>query len=93
MKTLTITDAKKNLGQWLAAAARGEDIGIVSGADIIALRKVEVESTDYAQREYGLTKKELSRAAKRMDAELTADRKRGRMRRYSGNIEHDVRQS
>lgn len=53
MKTLTITDAKKNLGRWLAAAARGEDIGIVCGADIVALRKVEIESTDYAQREYG----------------------------------------
>lgn len=53
MKTLTITDAKKNLGRWLAAAARGEDIGIVCGADIVALRKVEVESTDYAEREYG----------------------------------------
>ena len=52
MKTLTITDAKKNLGRWLAAAARGEDIGIVCGADIVALRKVEVESTDYARREY-----------------------------------------
>lgn len=55
MRTLTITDAKKNLGRWLAAAARGEDVGIVSGASIIALRKVEVESTDYAQREYGVT--------------------------------------
>jgi antitoxin (DNA-binding transcriptional repressor) of toxin-antitoxin stability system len=53
MKTLTITDAKKNLGRWLHAAARGEDIGIVSGAHVIALRKVEVESADYAQREYG----------------------------------------
>jgi hypothetical protein len=82
MKTLTITDAKKNLGQWLAAAARG-----------IALRKVEVESTDYAQREYGLSKKELSRAAKRLDTELTTDRKRGRMRRYSGNLERDLRES
>jgi antitoxin (DNA-binding transcriptional repressor) of toxin-antitoxin stability system len=55
MKTLTITDAKKNLGRWLAAAARGEDIGIVCGADIVALRKVNVESTDYVQREYGAT--------------------------------------
>jgi antitoxin (DNA-binding transcriptional repressor) of toxin-antitoxin stability system len=55
MKTLTITDAKKNLGRWLAAAARGEDIGIVCGADIVALRRVAVESTDYAQREYGVT--------------------------------------
>ncbi|MBM2811680.1 MAG: hypothetical protein HW416_2439 [Chloroflexi bacterium] len=53
VKTLTITDARKNLGRWLAAAAQGEDIGIVCGADIIALRKVEVDSTDYAQREYG----------------------------------------
>jgi hypothetical protein len=53
MKTLTINDAKKNLGRWLTAAARGEDIGIVCGSDIVALRKVEVESTDYAQREYG----------------------------------------
>ena len=55
MKTLTITDAKKNLGRWLAAAARGEDIGIICGADIVALRKVNVESTDYAQREYDAT--------------------------------------
>ena len=55
MKTLTITDAKKNLGRWLEAAARGEDIGIVCGADIVALRKVDIESTDYAQREYGTT--------------------------------------
>jgi antitoxin (DNA-binding transcriptional repressor) of toxin-antitoxin stability system len=55
MKTLTITDAKKNLSRWLDAAARGQDIGIICGANIIALRKVEVESTDYAQREYGAT--------------------------------------
>ena len=55
MKTLTITDAKKNLGHWLTAAAQGEDIGIICGADIIGLRKVEVESTDYARREYGAT--------------------------------------
>jgi antitoxin (DNA-binding transcriptional repressor) of toxin-antitoxin stability system len=59
MKTLTITDAKKNLGRWLAAAARGEDIGIVCGADIVALRKVNVESTDYAEREYGVTPEQV----------------------------------
>ena len=60
MKTLTITDAKKNLGRWLAAAAKGEDIGIVCGADIVALRKVEVESTDYARREYGATPEQVA---------------------------------
>jgi antitoxin (DNA-binding transcriptional repressor) of toxin-antitoxin stability system len=60
MKTLTITDAKKNLGRLLAAAARGEDIGIICGADIVALRKVNVESTDYAQREYGVTPEQVT---------------------------------
>jgi antitoxin (DNA-binding transcriptional repressor) of toxin-antitoxin stability system len=60
MKTLTITDAKKNLSRWLDAAARGEDIGIIRGADIIALRKVEVEATDYAQRHYGATPERIA---------------------------------
>jgi antitoxin (DNA-binding transcriptional repressor) of toxin-antitoxin stability system len=60
MKTLTIMDAKKNLSRWLTAAAQGEDIGIICGADVIALRKVDVESTDYAQREYGVTPEQLA---------------------------------
>ena len=60
MKTLTITHAKKNLGHWLAAAVRGEDIGIICGADIVALRKVDVESVDYAQREYGASPEQVT---------------------------------
>jgi antitoxin (DNA-binding transcriptional repressor) of toxin-antitoxin stability system len=79
MKTLTITDAKKNLGKWLQAAARGEDIGIVSGADVIALRKVEVESTDYAWREYGVTDAELDRFEARLDADYARLRKQGKL--------------
>jgi hypothetical protein len=46
MKTYTITDAKKQLGALLRSAAEGEEIGIVSGADIIALRKVEIRAAD-----------------------------------------------
>jgi antitoxin (DNA-binding transcriptional repressor) of toxin-antitoxin stability system len=68
MKTLSITEAKRNLGRWLTAAARGEDVGIVAGADIIALRKVEVESTDYAQRTYGVTAERVQRLEKATDA-------------------------
>jgi antitoxin (DNA-binding transcriptional repressor) of toxin-antitoxin stability system len=63
MKTLTITDAKKNLSRWLDAAARGQDIGIILGAEIIALRRVEVESTDYAQREYAATPEQIAEFA------------------------------
>lgn len=67
MKTLTITEAKKNLGRLLSAAAKGEDIGIVCGADIIALRKVEIESVDYAQREYGATPEDITKLEKAVD--------------------------
>ena len=79
MKTLTITDAKKNLGQWLKAAARGEEVGIVSGADIIALRKVEVESKNYALEEYGATPADLEAF------ERAAERRYRKMKR-SGNL-------
>jgi hypothetical protein len=67
MQTLTITDAKKNLRRMLQAAARGKDIGIISGADIIALRKVEVESADYAQGEYGVTRTQVEDAERATD--------------------------
>ncbi len=90
MKTLSVTDARQNLTRWLRRAMAGEDVGILCGNQIVALRPVRVYSEDYATIEYGLTKKELSRAAKRMDAELVEDKKRGRLRRYSGNLEQDL---
>lgn len=79
MKTLTITEAKRNLSRWLAAAARGQDVGIICGADIIALRKVEVESTDYAQREYGATPDQVARLDEATD-------KRYRQLKRSGKL-------
>jgi antitoxin (DNA-binding transcriptional repressor) of toxin-antitoxin stability system len=79
MKTLTITDAKKNLSRWLDAAARGQDVGIIRGAEIIALRRVEVESTDYAQREYGATPEQIAAFA-------DATEKRYRRLRRSGKL-------
>jgi len=79
MKTLTITDAKKNLGRWLAAASRGEDIGIVCGADIIALRKVGVESTDYAQREYEATAEQVAILEKATDSRYRTLKRSGKL--------------
>ena len=83
MKTLTITDAKKNLGQWLLAAARGEDVGIISGSDIIALRKVEVESTDYASREYGATSAELATLEERVERDYRTQKRAGKLRTFT----------
>ena len=79
MKTLTVTDARARLGYWINRARRGEEIGIISGADLFELRPVQVTAIDYAEREYGLTKEEMDRAAKRILAESARDRAAGRL--------------
>ena len=79
MKTLTITAARKNLGRLLSEAAKGEDIGIICGADIIALRKVNVESTDYAQTEYGATTDDVATLEKNVDRRYKNLKKSGKL--------------
>ncbi len=90
MQTLTITDAKKNLGRLLKAAAQGQDIGIVSGADIIALRKVEVEAADhyaYAMREYGVTRQELERFDQAVDQLIAVKERKGKFLKFKSAAE------
>ena len=90
MTTLTITKARANLSELLEKAKRGEDIGIVSGDQIVALRPVTVTSDDYAWREYGATPAELALFEKRMEQKIVDERKRGKSRRFSGNLEKDL---
>jgi antitoxin (DNA-binding transcriptional repressor) of toxin-antitoxin stability system len=87
MTTLSPTKARANLTAWLKKAAAGEDIGILYGDKVIALRPVEVESTDYAWTEYGLTRKEMKVIAKNLDAEFKKDKKAGKYKAYNGDIE------
>jgi len=63
MQTLTVTKARANLGHWMRRALRGEEIGVVLGARLVALRPVPIEAGDYLEREYGLTREEADRAA------------------------------
>ena len=91
MTTLSITKARANLSALLEKAKRGEDIGIVCGDQIVALRPVTVSSDDYAWREYGATTSELARFEKRMERTISSERKRGKLRRFSGNLEKDLR--
>ena len=85
MKTLTITEGRGRLGYWLKKATQGEDIGFLFEGKIVALRPVEVVSTDYALQEYGLTPGEMGAAEKRIRAELKTARKRGEVTPFSGN--------
>jgi antitoxin (DNA-binding transcriptional repressor) of toxin-antitoxin stability system len=79
MQTLTVTEARKNLSMWLRRAKAGEEIGIVDGADIIALRPVAVTAVDYLETEYRLTKKEADAAAARILSEAERERRTGQL--------------
>lgn len=90
MTTLSPTQARTNLTSLLKRAAKGEDIGILHGDQIIALRPVTVHSDDYALREYGVTEQELDRFVKRTRQQIARDRKAGKMKTFSGDIEADI---
>ena len=85
MKTLTITEGRGRLGYWLKKATEGEDIGFMFEGKIVALRPVEVVSTDYALQEYGLTPDEMAAAEKRIGAELKTARRRDELTRFTGS--------
>ena len=88
MTTLSPTKARANLTHWLKKASAGEDIGILCGDKVIALRPVRVVSTDsgYAKREYGITDAEMKAFVKRADAEIKQDRRAGRITKYKGDL-------
>lgn len=68
MKTLTITEARANLSSVLDQAKHGEDIGIISGNQVIQLRPVEIVSWEesYLYQEYGVAPEEWKQFKKRM---------------------------
>lgn len=87
MTTLTPTSARMNLSSLLRRALKGDDIGIVLDGRIIALRPVTVESTDYAMREYGVTADELAGFEKKVHGKIEKERKAGKLREFTGDIE------
>lgn len=84
---MTITEGRGRLGYWLKKATEGEDVGFVIEGKIVALRPVEVTSTDYALQEYGLTPAEMARAERRISADISKARKRGEMTRFTGGAD------
>jgi antitoxin (DNA-binding transcriptional repressor) of toxin-antitoxin stability system len=90
MTTLSPTQARVNLSSLLKRAANGEDIGILHGDKVIALRPVIVHADDYALREYGVTEKELDLFVKRADRQIVRERKAGQIKKYTGNLEDDL---
>jgi antitoxin (DNA-binding transcriptional repressor) of toxin-antitoxin stability system len=77
MKTLTVTEARKNLSGWIRRAGAGEEIAIVDGARLYAIRPVAVLAADYALHEYGATPAEVDTAVMRTRREVAAERAAG----------------
>ncbi len=92
VKTLTITEGRARLGYWLRKATQGHDIGFVIEGKIVALRPVEVASTDYSLREYGLTPKEMAAAEKRIHKEIMSARARGELTPFTDVSDEEVEQ-
>jgi len=90
MVTLSPTQARVNLSSLLKRAAQGEDIGILRGDKVIALRPVTVHSDDYALQEYGVSEAELDQFVRRTKQRILRQRKAGKMTTFSGDIEADI---
>ena len=69
MKTLTVAEAKAQLPAILRRVGEGEDIGIISGGQIIQLKAVSVVAWEdsYAYQEYQVTPKEWEQFKARMN--------------------------
>lgn len=86
MKTLSVTEGRQNLGAWLKRALRGDDVGFVVDGRVVALRPVEVDSTDYVLQEYGVTEQQADRAYKAVKADVHAARKSGQSKPFTGKL-------
>jgi hypothetical protein len=89
MKTLTITQARKNLGQLCGEAARGKVVGIISGHQIFQLKPVHVVAWDdtYVAKEYEVTAPEMDAFIARADAVVVRKEKRGAYTRFKGKFD------
>ena len=89
MKTLTITQARRNLGQLCGEAARGKVVGIISGHQIFQLKPVQVVAWDdtYVAKEYGVTAPEMDAFVARADADVARKEKRGAYSRFKGKFD------
>ncbi len=84
MKTLSITEGRRNLSALLKRALRGEDVGFFVDGKVVALRPVTVSSDDYALREYAVSEEQAERAFHAVKAEIESARKSGKIVPFEG---------
>ena len=94
MKTLSVTEASKDLAGWLRQAVDGEQIGVRCGDSVVELRPVKRsfrkaagQEINYAEKEYGIKPEAMARFAKKMDAEIGEERRQGRLVTFEGEFD------
>jgi len=99
MTTVTLTQARANLGKLCERARKGEEIGIIAGNQVLQLQPVEVRRSqpgeitiipmdgDYVMREYGLTPQEWRRLQKCERSRYARDKQAGRVVTFKGKFD------
>jgi len=89
MKTLTVTQARRNLGQLCAEAGRGKVVGIISGHQIFQLKPVQVVAWDdtYVAKEYDVTAPEMNAFVERAETAVARKEKRRTYTRFKGKFD------
>jgi antitoxin (DNA-binding transcriptional repressor) of toxin-antitoxin stability system len=82
VKTLSVSQATKDLGDLVARALKGEEVGIECNGRVIALRPVEEEFEDVTA-EYGLTPQETERAFDSLSKAVRTEKQTGRLTRIA----------
>ncbi len=99
MTTVTLTQARANLGKLCDRAKKGEEIGIIAGDQVLQLHPVQVRPAqpgeitivpmdgDYVMREYGLTAQEWRNYQKREQTRYARDKREGRIVTFKGRFD------
>jgi acetyl-CoA acetyltransferase len=87
MTTLSRKKARHKSCDQLMKVASCDGIDIGHGVKIFRLYPVKKGEVSYAEKEYGVTKEELKRFVKRMNAQIKKNIKAGHFREYHGDIE------
>ena len=99
MTTVTLTQARANLGKLCERARNGEEVGILAGDQVIQLQPVRVRvarpgeitivplDREQVMRDYGLTEREWRAFLKREQARQAGDRHAGRSVTFKGRFD------
>lgn len=100
MTTVTLKEAQASLGELCRRAKNGEDVGIASGRHVLRLVPTRMKrqnvlvlipmTEDYVAQEYRLAPAELAQVKRRLDRRYRNEKRRGTIKRFSGDLERDI---